>query len=707
MNSAKDVPALFKKAVEHHVHGRLAEALTLYDIIIRLNPNVVGAHCNRSFVLHSLKRFDDAVQSCNRAIALKPDLAEAYNIRGIALKDLHRLDEAVHSYDRAIALKPDFVEAYNNKGIALEGLNRPQEALQTYDQAIKHKPDFAEAFYNRGRPLQQLRRPDEALRSCDRAVELRPDLADAYIGRGNALRDLERPHEALESFDHALKLNAGSALAHTNRATALMDLHRHDEALQSCDRAIVLKRDFAEAYNNKGIVLEGLNRMREALRHYDHAIRLKPDFARAHYNRANALQQFKHFDEALKSCDRAIELVPDFADGYIGRGNALRGLRRSNEAIESYDQALRFNPESALAHNNRASTLIDLHRFEDAIRGFNQAIALKPDFREALFNKGVFSLLMGNFEEGWPLYEWRSKKSGPVGPQTFRQPVWSGHEDLEGKTLLVHAEQGLGDTIQFCRYAILPELKRANVILAVQGRLMRLLRDIGSAIRIVDMDTPPDDFDYHIPLLSMPFALRTNQNNCPAVVPYLRAESDRVAKWRSNIGPEEFKIGICWQGAGGNEIDVGRSFPVRNFEGISKISNVRLLSLQKNLGVEQLLDLPVGMKVETLGDDFDSGRDAFIDTAAVIENLDLIITSDTAIAHLAGALGRPTWIVLKDVPDWRWMLERSDSPWYPTVRLFRQARRDDWSSVFTAMEAQLVEMVRQVRLEKAHRTPDE
>jgi hypothetical protein len=302
---------------------------------------------------------------------------------------------------------------------------------------------------------------------------------------------------------------------------------------------------------------------------------------------------------------------------------------------------------------------------------------------------------MGRLEDGWPEYEWRKRKPEPQGSITFPQPVWSGRENVSGKTLFVHVEQGLGDTIQFCRYVPLAQARGAEVIFAVQDGLMRLMKTLSPSIRLLGQEGMLPGFDYHITLLSMPLAFGTTLKTCPVEIPCLRAEPDRVEKWWARLGSHGFRIGICWQGNPKGVVAVGRSFPLRCFGPIAAIPDVRLISLQKYEGTDQLADLPVGMRVETLGEEFDSGPDAFVDSAAVMECLDLVITSDTAIAHLAGALGRPVWVALKRVPDWRWLLDRSDTPWYPTMTLFRQQQRGDWAGVFEAMRGQLIERIGQ------------
>jgi tetratricopeptide (TPR) repeat protein len=651
-----DIEALFGEALAHHVRGQLTEALAIYDTITRLDPNAAAVHCNRGIALQSLNRFEEAVRSYDRALRLKPDLTEAYNNKANALLESGRLNEALQNYDHAIALNPHLAEAHHNKGKTLLALHRPAEAVESYDRATSLKPDYADAYYNRGNALQELKRPQEALQSYDHAIKLKPDFAEAFTGRGNALNDLKRLDEALLCFD----------------------------------QAIALKPDLAEAYNNRGNIFRSLKRPEEALLDIDRAIALKPDYAKAYGNKGNVLQDLERLEEALEAYDRAIALKPDLAHAYTNIGRALGDLKRPDEALRNGDCARVLEPDFAAAHNGRAVALQNLGRYEEALESFDNAIVLDPDYANAKFNKSTCILLQGNWAEGWRLYEWRKKKADPAGSRTFPQPEWTGNESLEGKTLFIHAEQGLGDTIQFCRYALLAEAKGAKVIFAVHDGLVRLFRGLSPAIEIIPLKGAPAAFDTHIALMSMPLAFRTTLSSCPAKVPYLHAEPEKIATWKTRLGCEGFKVGICWQGS---KIVPDRAFPVAHFEAIAKLPNVRLISLQKNDGTEQLRDLARGMKVETLGEDFDAGPDAFIDTAAVMQCLDLVITSDTAIAHLAGALARPTWIALKYVPDWRWLLDRSDSPWYPTLRLFRQPAPGDWPSVFAAIQAQLIEEI--------------
>jgi len=317
-----------------------------------------------------------------------------------------------------------------------------------------------------------------------------------------------------------------------------------------------------------------------------------------------------------------------------------------------------------------------------AIASFNKAISLKLDYAEAYFNKSLLLLLTGDFAEGLKFYESRwSQKDFSKLKRNFSQPLWLGEQSLLGKTILLHAEQGLGDTIQFCRYVKMVAKLGGKVVLEVQKPLMKLLKDFTVDLTLICKGDPLPHFDFHCPLLSLPLAFKTDLMSVPCEASYLQAEQQRVVYWKARLKGEKFKIGIAWQGSHITKIDIGRSFELRLFREIADLPNVQLVSLQKGYGSEQMKNMPDGMEVVDLGDELDS-EGAFLDSAAVMMNLDLVITSDTALAHLAGALGVKTWVALKYVPDWRWLLNREDSPWYPSMTLYRQEKIDDWTTVF-------------------------
>ncbi len=646
-----------EQALALHRQGKLAEAEALYRKIIALAPNHADALYFFGMLEFQRGRHDAAVPLFERAVAHNDGNPFAYFHLGCALQELKRTDAAIAAYDRTIALKPDLAEAYNNRANALRDAGRVDEARASFDCAIALKPDFLVALYNRGSVLRDLGRFDEALASLDRAVELKPDFAEAWHNRAAVLNAMKRSDEALESYDRALALKPGSAETLNNRGVVLADLGRFDAALESYDRALGLKPDYVEALNNRG----------------------------------NALRKLGRPDEALDCYARALVLQPDHADAFNNSGNALRDLGRHAEALARYDTAIALKPDYAEAYDNRGVVLDDLRRFDEALASFDRAIAIAPDYPDAYANKSLVKLRLGDFAEGWPLYEWRWRsKNFTSNPRNFRQPLWQGQALGSAQTILLHAEQGLGDTIEFCRYAPLVAVRGGRVVLEVQRPLMGLLRGLAGVDTMVAAGDALPDFDVHCPLLSLPGIIGT----IPASVPYLAADPARIAQWRERLPQADFRIGIVWQGNPAVKIDRGRSAPLAAFAPLARVPGVRLISLQKHHGLDQLDHLPADMNIETLGDDFDAGADAFLDTAAIMMSLDLLVTTDTSIVHLAGALNRPIWVALQALPYWTWMLDREDSPWYPSMRLFRQTQAGDWTGVFERITRELVRLRR-------------
>jgi len=669
--------------------GRPAEALACFDKAVALNEAYADAHFGRANALLELGRPVDAVAGYDRAIALEPDRVEAATRRATTLRTLGRSADALEGVDRALARNDSRAELNRLRGLLLADLQRPEEAIAAYDRAIELDPRDGESLTNRGNLLRDLGRLGDSLASHDRAIAVRADRAEFHVNRGATYGALRRFDDALRDYDRALALRPDFAEAHSNRGATLREMERLDEALAAYDRAIALAPGLAVAHSNRGIVLRQLDRLDESLASHDRAVALAPGNAEAHNNRGATLQELQRFDEALASCDRALALAPDLAAAYVNRGIILPQLDRLGESLADHDKALALAPHNTDAHSNRGAVLLEMRRFDDALASYDRALALRADSREAQSNKAQLLLLKGDLEGGWPLYEVRRLKPDFPAIGDPATPFWQGAGDLAGKSILVHWEQGFGDTIQFCRYLAPLRRRAARVVFAPQRALTGLMRGLGPDIEVVDPTAPLPRCDVRIPLLSLPRAFGTTLPTIPSEVPYLRAEDDRVGRWRQRLaGPPGLRIGIAWQGNRG-PVDRGRSYPLAELAGLSHVPGVRLVSLQKGDGLDQLANLPDGMRVETPGDGFDAGRDAFVDSAAIMTLCDVVVTSDTAIAHLAGALGVRTWVALKAVPDWRWLLDRTDSPWYPTMQLFRQTSPGDWRSVFAGIEAEL------------------
>ncbi|MFO1159366.1 MAG: DUF6165 family protein [Reyranellaceae bacterium] len=655
-------------------------------------PDSAPRDLQKAFALHQKGDFAAAERLYQAVLAAAPDQFDALHLLGVLHAQTGRLARAAELLAAAIRIKPAEAAAQFNLGSTLRRLGQPAEAVACFDKAVALDARYGDAHFGRANALVELGRPAEALEAYDRVLALKGARADLFRQRGRLLSELRRRHEALQAYDQAVELDPLDGESFSNRGNLLRDLGRLDEALASHDRAIAARPDRAELLSNRGATLAALRRFEEALADYDRALALQPDFAAAHSNRGVVLRDLGRVEEALASHDRAIALAPDLAVAHSNRGVVLHQLDRLDESLASHDKAVALAPDHAEAHSNRGVALLALQSFDAALTSYDRALALSPDDLEASWNKAQVLLLRGDHDRAWLLHEARRRKPEfpVVGDPAI--PLWRDGTALAGKTVLVHWEQGLGDTIQFCRY--LRPLRRhaARVLFAPQRPLAGLMRTLGPEIEIVDPGDAALRYDLRIPLISLPLALRSTLQTIPADIPYLGADEARIARWRQRLAGAGFIVGICWQG-NRSAIDRGRSFPVAELAPLSRVPGVRLVALQKGDGLAQLADLPEGMRVETPGDDFDAGPDAFLDTAAILRLCDLVVTSDTAVAHLAGALGVRTWVALKAVPDWRWMLDRSDTPWYPTLRLFRQKARGQWAPVFREIAAELARLV--------------
>ncbi len=639
-------------------------------------------------------RMGEAADIYRAVLAEDPRNAPALHLLGVLVMQAGQIEPGLELVRQSLAILPNFAPAQENLGKGLEQLGRKEEALAAYDRLIQLAPGHAEPYIHRGRVQESLVRHAEALKDFDKALSLKSD-PGTMLNRGAILLQLQRPRDALVSFDKAIAAGLQHPAAYFNRGVALTALARPQEALASYDDAILRQPDYIDALVNRGLVLESLGRLDEALASVDRALDLDPDSPDANGNRTALLARMGRREEALAAINRAIAQEPDRAMAYNNRGSILKHMGELEGALADFDKAIALMPGMAPLHSNRGIALQALGRFDEAMASFGEALAIDPAARASAVNQGLLLLLMGRLKEGLPLYEERTRlaeRSMTWAAMADFEPnkAWTEpSQNLAGKTVLLYAEQGLGDIIQFSRYLVMLAERRANVVLAVRDRMVRLLRGLPAPVTLIAEDAKPKKLDLHAPLLSLPYLLGTTLETIPAPVPYLKAEPEKAAEWRERLGDKGFRIAIAWQGKTQGVNDPNRSFPLAALAPLAALPGVRLISLQKGEGSEQIDSLPAGMTVERLGEDFDSGFDAFIDSAAVMQACDMVITLDTSIAHLAGALGRPTWTALQKVPDWRWFLERTDSPWYPTMTLYRQSRFGDWDGVFAAMARDL------------------
>lgn len=641
-------------------------------------------------------KFPEAKPFATKSVALDPRSdSTIYNL-GLICMNLGQNREAHDAFSKSLTLNRNAPDTWNNRGVVLNNLQEFERAVADFDEAIRLNANYFAAHANKGKSLAALNRPDEARTCYDRALAINPALLEARLGRARLAYTQQRLDSALVDFNEALRLQPGDLTVLRERGHTLRQMGLLDQALLDFARIIDSSPRDADAYTNRGVIHYLLQRRDEAIADFNRAISINPGFAEAYSNRSATLREMERFDEAVADSEKAISLRADYAEALANRGAALSDLGRATEAISDYDAAIALAPDLAEAHASRGALYYELDRQEDALADYRRSAELKADLGEPHFYRGLVRLGRGQLAEGFRDYEWRKNIRDRTGHRLYPKPLWTGAEDLRGKTILLHHEQGLGDTIQMSRYAPMLTERGARVLLAPQKSLVSLMRGLDGITQIVDADAPSVPFDYHIPIMSLPLAFGTTLDTIPNSVPYLHAEPERIARWREKIGDHGFKIAICWQGST-TRLARGRSFPLAAFEPVSRVSGVRLISIHKGAGESQLKNLPEGMIVETLGEEFDTGADAFLDTAAVMKCCDLVITCDTAITVLGGALAVPTWIMLKLVPHWFWMLDRPDSPWYPTIRLFRQKAYGDWSDPFREMQAALVEEMEKPR----------
>ena len=639
-------------------------------------------------------RLGEAADIYRAVLAEDPKNAPALHLLGVLLMQAGQLEPGLDLVRQSLEILPNFAPAQENLGKGLEQLDRKEEALAAYDRLVKLAPGHPGGYAHRGRVLETLVRYSEALKDFDKALSLQND-PKVMLNRGAVLLQLQRHKDALIAFDKAIAGGLKHPVGYFNRGVALTALGRPEDAIASYDEAILRQPDYADPLVNRGLVLESLGRLEEALASYDRALDVNPTSPEANSNRIALLARLGRREEALADLNQTIAQQSDDAMAYNNRGSILKHMGEMEAALADFDQAVALQPDVAMLHSNRAITLQALGRFDQAMASFERALAVEPGSRASAVNMGLFLLLLGRMGEGLPLYEERMRLPGramTMAPVTDLDQAGAWHgQSVKGKTVLVYAEQGLGDIIQFSRYLIELANRGAHVVLAVRDRMTRLLRSLPVPVTLIAEDTKPKKLDFHAPLLSLPHLFNTTLETVPSPVPYLKAEPEKVAQWRERLGDHGFRIAIAWQGKTQSINDPNRSFPLAAMAPLAALPGVRLISLQKGEGSEHLDRLPAGMTVEQLGEDFDSGFDAFVDSAAVMEASDLVVTLDTSVAHLAGALGRPVWTALKHVPDWRWLLDRTDSPWYPTMTLYRQTRAGAWDSVFAAMTRDLKE----------------
>jgi Flp pilus assembly protein TadD len=631
-----------------------------------VSPTVSAASfCPLGELCETLRDTDEAVPRLHQALRVGPESPRPHSDLGVLLTRRGRLDAALPHLRRAVELAPQTPAWHNNLGIALARAGRLDDALAEYREALRLQPGSSQAHYNLGNALAQAGRREEAAGHLEAALAAKPADFETRFRLGMVRLAQGQVEQAVRHLREARRIRPASVEALNQLGVALLQLEKAEEAAGCLAEAVRLRPNAAGLRNNHGIALARLGRFADALEQYREALRLEPA-----------------------------------APGTLGNlANALRDSGRLEEAILCYDEVLRRTPRAADVHNNAGIACVKARRLGRARSHYDEALRLQPGFPEARLNRAHLRLLEGDFAGGWPDYEcrWRMRQAQPL---RTGKPAWDG-SPLAGRTILLTWEQGFGDTLQLVRLVPLVKQQGGTVFLSCQPRLYELLSRCKGFDRLLRHGEPLPDFDVHAPLASLPRLLGVTAENIPAEVPYLFANPELVEHWRRELpAGEALKVGIAWQGNPRYGGDRHRSIPLLYFLPLARLAGVQLYSLQKGEGAEQLRALGPGTGVLDLAARLDEGGSAFVDTAAAMMNLDLVVTSDTSVAHLAGGLGVPVWLALNYCSDWRWLQDRPDSPWYPTMRLFRQERFGDWAGVFARLAEALQEAEGRRRLRR-------
>ncbi|MEW6187999.1 MAG: tetratricopeptide repeat protein [Thermodesulfobacteriota bacterium] len=549
----------------------------------------------------------------------------------------------------------------------------------------------AETYYRLGRYFDDQGKMDEALVFFKKAIGKKTTLAIAYNDLGGIYQRRGQIEEAIQQYQLALSIRPEFVEAHYNLGNVYKDIQQWPEASFHSQKALALEPRLGEAAHVLGISLYEQGKLDEAIEAWQKALQVNPDLPNVSFNLGIAYYNQGSLDEALFYCEKAIELDPHSAEAHYNLGLIHYGLNQPDEAVRCWQRTLQYNPRHLNASCNLGVVFQENHQLVRAMKCYEKALKIKTDFPDARWNRAVCRLLAGDFNQGWREYQWRFKVKDLFLERGFPHPYWQG-EPLEGKKILLYAEQGFGDTFQFIRYLPWVVNQGGTVVLECPREIIPMLRNQKGIDRIIPYGDPLPGFDLQCPLLNLPLIFNTRLDTIPAKIPYLFSDQQLVHKWRMWLDQDSkrFRVGLVWAGRPIHKKDKKRSIRINSFLPLFKMPEVTFYSLQKGEAATQIKQFPEKESFIDLSGPLTD----FSETAALIENLDLVITVDTAVAHLTGALGKPVWTLLPFSPDWRWMLDREDSPWYPTMKLFRQPVPGDWGSVMEKVRKKLEEFIK-------------
>lgn len=599
-----------------------------------------------------------------------------------------RLVEADTIYRQILQEDANHSDALGMFGILSHQRGDNAIAVEFLGRAVALRPNWAEAHYNLGNACKALGLKDQALSSYRKVLALRLDVPEACFFVGNGLKELGHREEAAACYRKAVQLKPDFSEAYANLGLVLMELNRVREAIDILERLLKIAPHHGEALANLGVAYQELRRFDDAIERYAQALILKPDTPEILSNMGFAFQELGRLDKAEQCFHKALLFKPDYPAGLNNLGNLYKQQGKFNDALQAYRQALQLAPDTPEVYTNMGALFYDQGQLQQAVGAFHQALALQSDYPEAHLGLGMLHLLQGEFEVGWRYFEWRWKTRNFIHNQ-YIQPLWNG-DRLDGGTILLHCEQGFGDSIQFIRYVpLVKEKTGARVVVVCPEPLKRLFATIGGIDELLTQPSDLSKYDCQAPLMSLPHLMGTTRETIPMAISYLATDSAQRAVFQEQLRLfPGLKIGIAWRGDPRHKNDRNRSMDPSLLAPLCTVSGVCLVNLQRDATAEELAIFSGEGCLINLANQLND----FAATAALIANLDLILGVDTAVIHCSGALGVPTWVMLPYVADWRWMHQRADSPWYPQMRLVRQQKVGHWQGCIDQVMADLVGM---------------
>ena len=658
---------------------------------LELIPDRESVLNNLSSAQIKLKKYQDAKKSAARVVELNKNNAVAWMNLGVIEQELNNYESSINYFNKAIEIDPLYFHAYNNKGILLCEVGQYQGAIINFDKALEIHPDLFEAILNKADAFKELKNFDEALKCIDTALKIK-DLAPEIWGKkGEILHNMKRYKEAIQAYDQAIKINKNYAEAFCNKGFTLFTIEMFEEAIVQCNKALKIKKVFPEAWLNIAVSYIGLKKYELALDYCEKALAVSKNFIEALNSKGLCLFNLKQYEEANKIFDKILKIRKDFPEALENKANTLHALKEYDEALTLYE-AIGNKKDYHKVLNNKGLLLHALGHIKNkkyfnlAKDCYDQAIKIKSDFPDAYWNKSLSQLTLGEFAEGWRNYEYRFKLES-AKPQFIIIPRLENLKNLTNKRILIWSEQGLGDSIQFCRYIYKIIDLGAKVTFDISKTLTALMsRQFNCTINETGQGLVQNDFDFQIPLLSLPMLFNTNLNNIPFSNSYLKTSKNKDVAWSNKLKLTKQKLNIAITCAGNPDYvaDSERSASLKIFHPL--VDKANLFLIQKDIKKEDEIFLKKYPQIKFIGKDVDN----FDDLASVIKNMDFVISTDTSIPHLAAALGKKVFILLGRITDWRWMLNSETSPWYSSATLLRkrfnpESKTEDWSHAFEAI----------------------